>query len=187
MKEIVFLLEEPSARAFIEGLLPRLGITGIPCRYIVFDGKQDLEKQIVRKLRGYRNTEASFIVLRDQDAGVCKTIKSFLALKCKEAGKENAIVRIACRELESWYLADLAAVEKAFGVKGLSIKQLGKKFRQPDALGSPSKELRCLVPDYQKIQGSRSIAPYIDIDNTRSKSFTHFIRSLRLIVGSDYQ
>ena len=42
MKEIVFLLEEASARAMLETLLPRMLADGIRFRCIVFEGKQDL-------------------------------------------------------------------------------------------------------------------------------------------------
>ena len=56
MSEIVFFLEERSAQALLEGLLPRLlpGVHAV--RYLVFEGKQDLEKQLARKLRGYSTT-----------------------------------------------------------------------------------------------------------------------------------
>ena len=47
MIELVFLLEEPSAKAMIEGILRKIILeANIVVRYIVFEGKQDLEKQI---------------------------------------------------------------------------------------------------------------------------------------------
>ena len=55
MRELVFLLEEPSAKAMLESLLPRLLDSGIAYRCIPFEGKQDLEKQMTRKIRGYLN------------------------------------------------------------------------------------------------------------------------------------
>jgi len=58
MKELVFLLEERSARVMLESLLPRLLRNEVSFRLIPFEGKQDLEKQIVRKIRGYRNRES---------------------------------------------------------------------------------------------------------------------------------
>jgi len=178
MKELVFLLEELSAKVMIEAILPKISKPGTSVRYIVFQGKQDLEKSIFRKLRGYNNPDAIFIVLRDQDAADCKEVKSSLKRKCEQTGKSRIIVRIACRELESWYLADLKAVEKAFCKKSLSSRQNEKKFRNSDNLKNPSKELKMLVPEYQKINGSRMIASYMDPENTRSSSFYHFIRSI---------
>jgi hypothetical protein len=95
MKELVFLLEEPSAKAMIEGILPNIILeANINVRYIVFEGKQDLEKQITRKLQGYNNPNAIFIILRDQDSGDCKVIKTKLQQKCQEANKFPTIVRI---------------------------------------------------------------------------------------------
>ena len=47
MSELVFMLEEQSARAMLEGLLPKLLPAEVTPRYVVFEGKQDLEKQLV--------------------------------------------------------------------------------------------------------------------------------------------
>lgn len=68
IKELVFLLEEPSAKALLETLLPRFLNNDIHFRCISFEGKQDLEKQLTRKIRAYQNNKARFIVLRDQDS-----------------------------------------------------------------------------------------------------------------------
>ena len=185
MIELVFLLEEPSAKAMIEGILSKIILeTDIVVRYIVFEGKQDMEKQIIRKLQGYNNPHAKFIILRDQDSGDCQVIKTNLQQKCKDANKFQFIVRIACRELESCYIADLEAVEKAYNKTNLSVLQTKKKFRNPDNLESPSKELKSLVPEYQKINGSRMIAPYLNLENTRSLSFFHFINAIKSIIQS---
>ena len=54
MKELVFLLEEESAKAMLLGLLPRVLDPQVQTRLMVFEGKQDLEKQMVKRLRGYR-------------------------------------------------------------------------------------------------------------------------------------
>jgi len=184
MKELVFLLEEPSAKAMIEGILPRIDGLSMPVRFIVFEGKQDLEKQMVRKLRLYKNPEASFIIMRDQDAADCRVVKNNLKQKSVQAGKPGAVVRIACKELESWYLADLAAVEKAYSKHSLSSRQEEKKFRNPDSIVNPSRELKGLVPEYQKIQGSRLIALYLNIENNRSRSFYHLVKTIRDIAQS---
>lgn len=68
MKELVFLLEEQSAKAMLESLLPRLLDGNVSYRCITFEGKQDLEKQLTRRIRSYQNEQARFIVLRDQDS-----------------------------------------------------------------------------------------------------------------------
>ncbi|MFH1096674.1 MAG: hypothetical protein ABH886_07885 [Candidatus Desantisbacteria bacterium] len=52
MSHLVLFLEEPSAKEMLNGLLPRLH-EGIDYRCIVFEGKQDLERNLVRKIKGY--------------------------------------------------------------------------------------------------------------------------------------
>lgn len=183
MKELVFLLEEESAQAMLEGLLPKLLPEGMTVRHLVFEGKSDLEKQLVKKIQCYRNPEARFIVVRDQDSHPdCTAVKAKLAGLCKQAGKPEALVRIACRELESFYLADLAAVEKGLELSGLVGHQGNRKYRNPDHLGSPSKELAALTKGrYQKVGGSRAIAPWLAPDNIRSDSFRNLVTGIRRI------
>ena len=107
-------------------------------------------------------------------------IKSKLVDLCIQAGKPGALVRIACRELESFYLADLLAVELGLGISGLAKLQLGKKFRSPDYLGAPSRELTTLTRGkYQKVGGSRSIGKHMQLNNERSDSFRNLISGIR--------
>jgi hypothetical protein len=181
-KELVFLLEEASAKAMLENLLPRMLAPDIKPKLIAFEGKSDLEKQMVRRIKGYLNPNARFIVMRDQDSVPdCLILKNELLAKCIESGRQPIpLVRIACRELESFYLADLAAVETAMNIKGL-VKQQGKsKFRSPDYLSSPSKQLAILTKQrYQKVSDSRTIGQHLDIDNQRSISFKNLIAGIR--------
>ena len=181
-KELVFLLEEPSAKAMLESFLPRILNPSIKPRLIAFDGKQDLEKQMVKRIKGYINPNARFIVMRDQDSVPdCTVLKNSLLARCQESGRQpTPLVRIACRELESFYLADLSAVEQAMAIKGLAKQQNGKKFRSPDYLSSPSKELANLTKQrYQKVSDSRIIGRHLDIDNQRSTSFKNLIAGIR--------
>lgn len=182
MRELVFLLEEPSAKAMLEALLPRMLREGVHFRCIPFEGKQDLEKQLMRRIRGYQNEEARFIVLRDQDSHPdCKAVKARLLELCEASGKSvRCLVRIACRELESFYLADLQAVEQALEVSGLARQQQNRKYRDPDGLGSPSHELKLLTGKrYEKVSGSRAIGQHLAIDNTRSASFRNLVAAIR--------
>ncbi len=185
MTELVFCLEEESARVMLEGVLPRLLPSNqFVFRYMVFQGKQDLEKQLPRKLRCYSNPQARFLVLRDQDSHPsCMDVKARLVDLCGKAGKPHALVRIACRELESFYLADLAAVQLGLEVTGLVKSQLTKKFRSPDYLESPSRELSILTKGkYQKVGGSRSIGVHLQLDNARSDSFRNLLAGILRLV-----
>ncbi len=186
MKELVFLLEEASAKAMLETLLPRLLHPDIRPRFIPFEGKQDLERQMLKRLRGYVNPQARFIVLRDQDSAPdCVALKARLAERCQQAGQaEKSLVRIACKELETYYLADLPAVEQALKLNHLAQLQGSSKFRNPDRLGNPSKELEALTKGaYQKVSGSREIGKHLDAENERSPSFKNLVKGIRLMEG----
>lgn len=184
MKTIVFFLEEPSAREMLLGLLPRLLPDEIKPRFVIFQGKQDLEKQLEKRLRGWQLPDSIFVVLRDQDSGDCYGIKTGLVEICKRAGKEKVLVRIACRELESFYLGDLPAVEKGLGLRGLSARQGSRKFRDPDVLGNPSEELTKLTGNrYQKIAGSRAIAPCLNVEANCSHSFHVLISGIKKLMA----
>lgn len=182
MSELVFLLEEPSARAMLESLLPRLLEGDVRYRLIPFEGKQDLEKQLERRIRGYQNQNARFIVLRDQDSHPdCRELKVRLLALCQNSGKGlNCLVRIACKELEAFYLADLQAVGAALGMNRLAVQQGSRKFRSPDNLENPSRELMVLTQNrYQKVGGSREIGKYLQLENERSASFKSLIAGIR--------
>lgn len=175
----MFLLEETSAKAFLESFLPRfLQDDNISYLCIPHEGKQDLEKSIPRKIRAWRTPNTYFIVLRDQDANDCKKIKNGLTKICKDAGRSDTLIRIACRELESWYIGDLNAVERALARTNLSKLQNKAKYRNPDSLMNPSQEILKLVPEYQKISSSRLIGKFINYDTCASTSFQNFKRGL---------
>jgi hypothetical protein len=167
----------------LEAFLPKLMPATVRCRYIVFEGKQDLEKQMVKRMRGYRAPGARFVVLRDKDSEDCQQVKNRLVEKCVEAGHPSSLVRVACHELESWYLADLAAVEAGLEVRGLTRHQQRAPYNQPDDLTAPARKLQALAPSYQKVGGSRAIAPHLDPENTRSRSFGVFVAGIRKLVG----
>ena len=177
---LVFLLEEPSAREMLNGLLPRLLPDIIVVRYIVFEGKQDLEKNLVRRVRGWRAPNTIFIVLRDQDAGDCHAIKQTLAAKCRDAGRPETVVRIACHELESWYFGDLAAVERGLDLRNLVRYGNRRQYRVPDEIRSPAEELSRITRNaYQKVAGSRDIGPELSPDANKSRSFQVFIEGIQ--------
>jgi hypothetical protein len=182
MNELVFFLEEESAKALLEQIFPHLIPTGsqIHPRFVVFEGKQDLDRQLPNKLRGYLNPRARFIVMRDQDQSDCRKTKRSLAALCAKAGRPQATVRIACRELEAFYLGDLLAVEKGLVIDGLADRQDKARYRDPDHSPRPSRELQKLTGNrYHKVAGSRAIAPHLNLQQPRSRSFHHLIRAIR--------
>lgn len=186
MRPLVFLLEEPSAQDALEGLLPHILPDGMDVKYLVFEGKQDLEKRLVRTLRAWQQADARFIVLRDQDSGDCVAIKQGLLARCREAGRSpQAKVRIACRELEAWFVGDWSAVAQAFAIPKLAALNQKALYRSPDSLGSPVAELRKHIPQYQKRDGARRIGRYLRQETNASPSFRAFVTAIRAWAAED--
>lgn len=183
MKTIVFFLEGPSEKEMLIGLLPKILPADMDVRYLVFRGKQDLEKNLVRRLRGWQVPDSVFVVMRDQDAGDCHHIKAGLEDLCRESGQSGWLVRIACREMESFFLGDLAAVGQGLGLNNLQKRRHSRKFRNPDALASPAMELTKLTGQrYDKLSGSRSIAPHLNLERNKSHSFNVLVAGIRKLV-----
>lgn len=183
MKRIVFLLEERSMKTLLDGLLPRL----MPNRTFIcipHEGKQDLEKSIPRKLRAWREPGARFVIIRDNDGGDCHALKQRLAGLCRDAKCHDALVRIACQELESWYLGEPEAMAKAFG--DARLRDIGNKsrFRDPDTIQQPSKEITRLIPQFQKISGARRMASHLSRNGNNSRSFQVMIEGIERMFAS---
>ena len=95
MSSLVFLLEEESAKNMLQGILSRL-LPHTPVHYICFEGKQDLERQMVRKIRWWRDPDSRFIILRDKDAGDCMAIKQKLIELTRKSGKTRSLSGTYC-------------------------------------------------------------------------------------------
>ena len=136
------------------------------------------------KMRSWCLPDSKFVILRDQDSGDCQTVKEQLDAMCRESGREDYIVRIACKELETFYLGDLEAVAGAFGIRGLANKQNARKFRDPDAFGNPKQELKRLTKGmYQQLHGSREIARRMKPERNCSHSFRILIMGIVQLIG----
>ncbi|PRP96423.1 DUF4276 family protein [Enhygromyxa salina] len=184
---LVFMLEELSMKVFLEGLLPRVLPEQVTYKLIPHEGKSDLEKSLRIKLRAWRTPDTRFIVVQDQDSGDCHRVKARLREICDDAGRPDALVRIACRELEAWFVADLDAVGRAYDLRALVELQNKSKYRSPDLLGSPSRELAALVPGYGKVSGGRKLGPVVNLDNTRSPSFKNFVAGVRRLAAPEHR
>jgi len=180
MRKIIFLLEESSMKLFLDGYLPRF-MPGLDFLCIKHEGKQDLEKSIPRKLRAFHRSV--FVVVRDNDSANCIVIKTRLQRLCEEGGRSDTLIRIACQELEAWYLGVPDVLSDAYGRPKLAGLDRKTKYRNPDRLGSPSSELVKLVPEYRKLEGARLMGAAIPLTESmnRSKSFRVFIEGVRRI------
>ena len=178
---IIFLLEERSMKEVLDIILPHILPAGVYFKTIPHSGKSDLQESIPRKLKAWRQPDVKFVIVQDQDSGDCVKIKEFLKNMAEPSGRE-VLVRIACRELESWYFGDLKAVSLAYGqdVSALAAKS---KFRDPDEIGNPKEELRKLFPKHQQLDGARRIAVHMDVEHNSSRSFQCFVSGVRRLCG----
>jgi len=176
-------LEEPSMLEVMKVLTQSLVPKDVLCRFIRHEGIRDLERSMPRKLRGWINADAAFVVVREMHSGDCKSIKQDLLNLCRQGRRPETLVHIVCHELESWFLGDLAAVEKAFPSRRVARHQNKSKYWNPDRLANAADELRRLVPEYQKIGGSRKIAPNMKIEENKSHSFHVLIDGIRQLAS----
>ena len=186
-KELVFLLEEKSARTMLEAIIEKMvkANSSIKFTYLVFEGKRDLDKKLNGKLKGYCNLNAAFIILRDKDSSNCTTLKKDMLDRIPDNKKKKSLIRIACHELESFYFGDLAAVSKGLNMNLQSVMNKSK-YRTPDTIVNPSAKLATITKEkYKKISSSRSIAPHLVLDGSnKSHSFNVLIVGIKKQIES---
>lgn len=175
---MVFLLEEYSMKVLLDCLLPRL-FPDLEYILLSHEGKQDLERSIPRKLRAWREPGARFVVLRDNDGANCRELKEKLAALCRDAGREDTLVRIACQELEAWYLGEPEALAEAFGNDQLRRLKGKAKYRDPDSLMNPAEEVAKLVPAFQKVSGARKMGRRLSLARNESQSFRALVNGVK--------
>lgn len=180
------LTEEKSMEVFLRGLLPRI----LPEKFILdqncfihsHEGKSHLVKSIPRKMKAYPHfsEEVRVLIIHDQDSNDCIHLKETLINLCND--KVLHLVRIACRELENWYLGDFDAIERVFPNIKASKYSKKAKYRIPDNLNG-SEEIRLLTKNFSKVQTAREMCKHIDIERNRSKSFNHFVKGLHRLLS----
>lgn len=197
---IEFLLEEPSAEAFLQGLLPRLLPPGASWNTVVFQGKEDILNNLEPRLKGYRPwipADWRIVVLIDEDRQDCLALKGRLEAAATAAGfatKTNpqaggfvVLNRIAVEELEAWYFGDTTALTQAYPrvPRGLARQA---PYRHPDAIAGGTWEALERVlqragyfgAGLPKIEIARQMARHMDPARNTSPSFQCF----RLGLGS---
>lgn len=176
---LVFMLEEPSAKSFLDGLLPRILPSGITFQTIPHEGRTHLQRSLPKKLRAWRTPDTRFVVLHDQDSNDCKQLRQKLVDLCNQAGHRDVLVRIACYELEAWYCGDLKALAQVYPSFDASAYEHKAKFRQPDAIYRPSVLLGELIPEFQKGAAARKMPGHMDLNANASPSFQSFLAGVR--------
>jgi|JFJP01.1.fsa_nt_gi hypothetical protein len=183
--------EEPSAKKVFEVILPKLLPENIYFRVFDHQGKQDLENAIqstvpsISKIPGAR-----ILITRDQDNSDCKETKKHLQKMIEKSCSSTYLIRIACRELEAWFLGDLNAVKQAY--PRFKPEQYSEKadFRDVDLLHRPDEWLLKIIPEYSgmetlsKVANSENIAPFMDLEHNSSVSFNNTISGIRKLISA---
>ena len=195
---IVFLLEEPSAEAFLQGVVGKLLPKGTSWNFVVFQGKHNLLANIVPRLKAYRQwipDDYRLVVLVDEDREDCLKLKAQLEsaafgakLPTKSRPRDGTFVvlnRIAIEELEAWFFGDAVALCAAFpGVpKTIAMKA---PFRNPDAIAGGTWEALERVLQkagyfgggLPKIEVARAMAKHMEPARNISTSFMQFAQGL---------
>ena len=195
-----FLVEEISAKAALEQLLPRLLPVGCTFRIRVFEGWQDLMGSLKVVLQGYRRritqegeTDLRVVILLDGD-GNCRRRKTDLEEKAAQVGLHTKSTAgasqvfyvlncVAVQELEAWWLGDRAAIMAAYeGVKPHHFKGTDRNVDAPSkpnaVLWEVLKEGRYFLTGKRKTQWATDIAPHLDPARSTSASFGYFCAGL---------
>lgn len=188
MARIEILVEEPSAETCLREILPQIVPEGwvIDQNYFIrkHQGKSDLQKSIPSKVRVYSNWHEpiAIIILHDQDSTDCVNLKDKIRGLCNTTSC-RILIRIVCRELESWYLGDMDAIERAYPKFKADAHKNKSKFRVPDTLNAKY-ELKLILPEYREISSSHSISSQLRFEDNKSESFHQFISGAKKIFES---
>lgn len=184
---IEILTEEPSMEYFLRGLLPRIlpddYAVDVNCFIRPHEGKSDLKKSIPKKIKAYPRYgyPVKVLIIHDQDSNDCVLLKKSLS-DLMVGSQTPTVIRIACRELENWYLGDFDSIESLFpSVKADQLKHKAK-YRNPDNL-TGSDEMEKLSKDFSKTGTARLMGTIIEIPNNNSPSFGQFVSGLSKLIN----
>lgn len=110
----------------------------------------NLERSIPRKLRAWREPGVRFAVVRDNDGGDRRARKEALRGLCEAARRPDTLIRLACQELEAWYLGEPEALAEAFGREAL--RDLARRPRIPTPMqwSARTRSLRTSYPSSRR-------------------------------------
>ncbi len=201
---IDFLVEEPSAEAALNNILPKILGGIITYNIIVHQGKKDLLKKLPNRLRGYAkwiDDKYKIVVLLDKDSQDCIALKAALNQTALNAGlklkiadaapgyKYQVLNRIAIEELESWFFGDQIALKKSYPrIPDGEIRS--RKYSNPDGITQCWETLEQLLQKggyypsgLPKIENARKVSKHMDIENNSSHSFNIFKKGLQELIS----
>ena len=151
---------------------------------------QGLLDQLPAKLRGFAKSlpaHAVVLVVLDVDDEPCaEVLEKLHTMLDALPAKPKVVFRLAIEETESWFIADVEALKKAYPgqVKSKLLKDI-----PPDAvIGAWEALARALgldprtVGPSSKFEWARRIAPHLDLESPRSPSFGKLILGVERIL-----
>ncbi len=189
------LVEEPSAQAAMDVLLPRLLGPEHTWQTHNFRDKQTLLKELPRRLRGYAHwipPNYRIVVLLDEDRQDCLVLKARLDQTAREAGLTDRVLnRIAVEELEAWWFGDVDALRTVYPRLPATLARRGR-YRDPDAIAGGTwealdQELRQVGyrEGLLKTAAAEQIAQYLDLERNTSTSFQVFRDGVRHLLRGE--
>ena len=198
-----FLVEELSTEAALSNLVPNILEAEHTFAVHPFQGKPDLLANLPARLRAFRKwlpKDWRIVVLIDEDREDCKALKGQLEKAAKKAGLVTRtstkgqspfqiLNRLAIEELEAWFFGDVLAVKAAYP-RVLATLSKKAKYRDPDsivggtweALERELKKAGYYPTGMPKIEVSRNVSHYMDVERNRSRSFQVFVDGLKACV-----
>jgi len=192
------LVEELSAKAALDRLLPKAMMNRHTFTVHAFTGKSDLMGSLSSRLRAYasrfRNNPVfadwRIVVLIDEDRQNCRKLKQAILDAGRAAGiAQSVLARIAVEELEAWYLGDLAAI-RAVCPKVPATLNKKEGFRDPDLVkGGTWEALHKVLKEagypggLRKIAAGEAIAPHMEPGRNTSHSFQVFWQGVERLLG----
>ncbi|TGE21729.1 DUF4276 family protein [Hymenobacter aquaticus] len=193
---IEFLLEEESAKAALDLLLPRLLPAGVTWWCHFHRGKTDLLHRLPGRLKTYARQLAGqpdlrVVILMDADTD-CRRAKAELEKMVADAGlltKATAagrpyhiLTRLAVQELEAWFLGDRDAIRAAY--PRVRPQHFSGLPPDPDTIADTWETLLRVLQKADagatkgKIRWAETIAPHLEPARNKSASFQVFRQGL---------
>lgn len=198
-------VEEASAERLLVPILPKMIDVGTPTEFHVYRGRPDLLRRLPGRLRSYSSwataADIGIVVLLDRDNDDCRELKKRLEGIAGDAGlptlatpgprdRPTVVNRIAVEELEAWLLGDLSALRAAYPRLPSGLAEQAR-FRDPENItGGTWEALEHLLQRYgyyraglRKAQLAAEVAPHLDVERNRSRSFQVFRDGVRRLRG----
>ncbi|HQS30774.1 MAG: hypothetical protein B7X59_01825 [Polaromonas sp. 39-63-203] len=151
---------------------------------------QGLLDQLPAKLRGYGKSlepHSAVLVVIDTDTQDCKELLAQLnSMLLALPVKPRVMFRLAIEETESWFIADINALRRAYPG---GVKTSGLKHVQPDAVVGAWEKLaealgvdRKMIAGPTKFQWAQKIAPHLDLEQPKSPSFKKLIDGIASLI-----